>query len=404
MRLIHTLRGAVTLTVTGAEPERFLNACAWEGIFFWGAEPVDAVTLRVRVHASRRRQAEAVAARLMCQTEGDGGRGAPFLLLRLRRRYGLLVGMALSLLATLTLSQFLLCVEVEGNRTVPTAVILSELRRLGVRPGAFGPGLDEGAIAQEALTGLTDLSWMAINLNGTRARVLVRERVARPELEDARRPADVVAGATGLLTHVETWQGRALAEEGDTVVAGDVVISGWVPIEPPLYSEVTDLGGRAVRAEGRVEARTWRTLTAAIPTEAMVKSPTGREKTRFSLCVLGKRLNFYRNSGISFAEYDKMTRVYTPTLPGGTELPVSLIRETVREVELFSTGICREGTAAMLKERLRERLDALLREGEAVKCEFSSVEENGLWKVRLLAECREEIGRTAEWPSPYEGD
>ena len=398
-RWTHKAQGIVTLTVTGVEPERFLNECARRGINFWGAEPVDPVTIRVKVHAHQRRQAEAIAARLMCEVTADSTLGAPFFLLRLSRRYGLLVGMAGCILTTLLLSQFILSVRVEGNPTVPTAVILSELRRLGVRPGAFGPGLDEGAIAQQALVALEELSWMAINLSGTRANVLVRERVEKPELEDARQPADVVAEATGILTHVEAWQGKALFQEGDTVVEGDVVISGWMPIEPPPYSQITDLGGRSVRAEGRVEARTWRTLTAVIPAQAQVKNHTGREKVRFSLCVFGKQLNFYRNSGISFAEYDKITRVYTLTLPGGVELPISLHRQTLRETELLSTQVDREGTTGLLEERLRERLELLVEDGEVVKWETSSVEENGLLKVSLLAECREEIGETVDWPS-----
>ena len=289
--------------------------------------------------------------------------------------------------------------EVSGNERVPTAIILSELRRQGVRPGVFAPGVDEGTVAQRVLLELEELSWMAVNLNGTRANVLVRERAEKPELEDARKPADVVAGATGILLHLETWQGKPLFKEGDTVVEGDVVISGWMPIEPPQYSQITDLGGRSVRAEGRVEARTGRRLTAAIPIQTLIKSPTGREQTRFSLCFFGKRLNFYRNSGIPFAEYDKIIQIRTRALPGGVELPINLIRETVRETELFSAEIHREGGTAMLEGRLREILAALIGEGETVSCRVESVEEEGLWKVSLLAECREEIGRTVEWPS-----
>lgn len=398
-QLLHKAQGVVTLTVTGAEPERFLNACAKAGILFWGAEPVDPVTLRLKLHARQRSRAEVIAARLLCEVRADSQQGAPFFLARFRRRYAFLVGMALSLTAVFLLSQFILTVEVRGNDTVPAAVILSELRRLGVRPGTFGPALDEGAIAQEALLSLGDLSWMAVNLHGTRAEVLVREREPKPPLEDARIPADVVAEATGIIIHLETWRGKALFQEGDTVVTGDVVISGWVPIEPPPYSDLGDLGGRAVRAQGRVEARTWRTLTASIPLETAVKEPTGREKTLLSLCVFGKRINFYRNSGISFPEYDKISQIHTLTLPGGRTLPLSLMTQTVRELELLSAPIDIEGTAAMLEGVLRERLAALVEGGQVVSCEVSRVEEGGMLTVRLLAECREEIGRTVEWPA-----
>lgn len=397
-KALHHAQGVVTLLVTGAEPERFLNECAQKGVLFWGAEPVDAVTLRVKLHAGQRRRAEEIAARLMCDTRVESARGLPFFLRSARHRYGFWAGMSLSVLAVLFLSQFVLGVEVHGNETVPTAVILTELRRLGVRPGAFGPALDEAAIAQRALSELPQLSWMAVNLKGTRANILVRERVEKPELEDAKRPADVVAGTTGLVTGVETWNGRAAVKEGDTVVEGDVLLSGWMPVEPPEYSGLTGLGGRCVRAEGRVEARTWRTLTAVTPAETAVKHLTGREKTRYSLCLWGKEVNFFRNSGISFTEYDKISQTRSWTLPGGVTLPIFLRKETVREVELFSAPAEEEGTLALLERCLEGRLEALIGEGEILSSRVSRGQRGGVWTLSLLAECREEIGRTVEWP------
>lgn len=398
-KMLHKAQGVVHLTVTGAYPERFFNACAQAGILFWGAGPVDQVTVRLNIHARDLKRARAIAGRLMCELDDGQKEGLPFFLARLGRRYAMLVGLALSLTAVFFFSQFVLTVEVSGNEAVPSAVILSQLRRLGVRPGAFGPGLDEAAIAQQALVELEELSWMAINLSGTKAQVLVRERVPKPELEDKRIPADVVAEATGLILHLETWQGKALCQEGDTVVAGEVVISGWVPIEPPPYSDLGDLGGTALRAEGRVEARTWRTLSASIPLETWVKQHTGREKTLLSINLLGKGVQFYGKSGISFAEYDKITQIKSLTLPGGLSLPVSLRVETLRETELLATPIDTEGAARMLEERLREKLAILMGPGgECLSEEFSVIEERGLLTVRLLAECREEIGKTVDWP------
>ena len=40
---------------------------------------------------------------------------------------------------------------------VSTAEILTELRRQGLRPGVYGPGLDEGTISSAALLGLPEL-------------------------------------------------------------------------------------------------------------------------------------------------------------------------------------------------------------------------------------------------------
>ena len=53
-------------------------------------------------------------------------------------------------------------------------------------------------------------------------------------------------------------------EEGDTVTEGEILISGTVSMEPPMYSD-QPVRYYQTHARGRVEARTWRTLTASIP-------------------------------------------------------------------------------------------------------------------------------------------
>lgn len=103
-------------------------------------------------------------------------------------------------MAVCVLSRFILTIEVSGNEKVPTAAILTELSRQGVRVGAYGPGLDVRRISQEALIRLEDLAWMSVNLHGTRAEVLVREKLPTPELRDETTPAHVISAATGIIT------------------------------------------------------------------------------------------------------------------------------------------------------------------------------------------------------------
>ena len=395
---INLLRGSVQAEVTGAFPERFLNLCAQAGVAFWGLEWPDGNTLRLRVSRRDAGRLEGLARRVMCEVRVRGRAGAPFFLARFRRRYALLLGLALSLCAVGVLSQFILTVDVQGNETVPTAVILEELKRLGVRPGAYGPSIRETQVCNDALLGLPDLAWISVNLHGTRAEVLVRERTPKPEIEDESVPTHIVADGSGIITHMEVLDGQALFREGDTVVEGEVVISGVVDLPEPLYSEI-DLGTLTVHAAGKVYARTWRTLTAVIPLEADVKEYTGAEISRWSLTIFGRRLQFYKNGGISYERYDKIKTNHTLTLPGGRELPLTLTRETVREYGVAAAAIDADAGETLLRQRLEERLAALLaeREGEVLSTDFTAVRRDGLLTVTLTAECTEQIGKTVEF-------
>lgn len=390
--LMNLIRGMVCVRLTGLFPERIINLCAQAGIDFWAMEWLDEHTVRFTTRRGSLGLLEELAGKVGCEVERESSRGLPDFLGRFRTRYAFLVGLLLALCAVSFLSRFVLTVEVTGNEQVPSAVILSQLRRLGVRPGAYGPALDRKQLAQEALVELKDLSWMAINLHGTRVEVIVREAIKEPERIDETGWFDIVAQADGIITHIEPEQGDALVGDGDVVAKGDVLISGTVTLEPPLYS---DRPARyyQTHARGRVWARTWRTLTATIPVETEVKDYTGAEKSVWSVNFFGRRMKIFGNTGISWPMYDKITTVRPATLPGGRELPLALHRETYREYLPRTVEVDREAAQALLEEQLQKQLAALIGEDGTVETtRFSSRVTDGQLEVTLTAQCLEEIG------------
>lgn len=395
--IVNLLRGYVTVEVWGAFPERLLNLCAQNGVGFWGLVWIDETTFRFTVPFQSYKSLRALAQRAMCELRAPRRSGLPALVLDMRRRYVFFAGLALCVLSLAFLSRFILLVDVEGNETVPSAVILEELSRLGVKVGAYGPALEEKEIANAALIELEDLSFLSINLYGCRAQVQVKEAEPEPELLDQTVPADIVSTASGIITEMTVTSGQALFHRGDTVVAGDVLITGFMDLPEITFSE-TDSGIYVVRATGQVWARTWRTLRSQLPLTAQVKEHTGRAETRFALDLLGHRLNFYQNSGISYDRYDKMTQTSTLTLPGGLRLPLSVIRETAREYTTSPAGLDRDAAIAMMEAGLRRELDGILQgtDGECLRTDYTAEVEGDMLTVTLLAECYEQIGRTVE--------
>ena len=393
LRLVNALRGSVRLEVEGAFPERFLNLCAQRGILFWNVEWMETTRLRLTVTRRGSRQAAALGERTLCIVTPAGRKGMPYFLARFRKRYAFWVGMGLSMAAVCVLSSFVLTIEVKGNTNVPTAQILTELRRQGLGIGTFGPGLDERTVGNKVLLQLPQLSWLSINLYGTRAEVLVREAVEAPELVDAQEYGSVVARASGIVTRVEALTGEAVVKVGDTVLEGETLISGTVHLEGPAYSDKPEIGQIQVRASGRVYARTWRTMAAQLPLEAQVKRYTGEETNLWSVTALGRRTDFFGKGGISFDRYDKISRTWTLTLPGGEEMPLAVQRETCRAYELETLAVEPDAAEAMLQERLLEALEEAVGEGEIVSTEFAVETADGMLTITLQAECREEIGK-----------
>lgn len=397
-RIINLLRGYAEWKISGAFPERMLNLCAQNRLAFWHMRWIDSSTFSFRTPLDQRRKVEELARRALCESEILARRGLGAAARSMVSRWGFLLGLALCLGAVSVLSRFLLVVEVSGNVTVPDAIILSELQRLGVRPGAYGPEIEVREVANEALIALPQLSYMAINIHGTRAQVQVREAVKSPELLEQTVPADIVAVTDGIILDLRADSGQALVAEGDIVAAGDVLITGRIDLQEPKYSEI-DLGLLVVRATGSVRARTWRTLEESIPLTAGEKHYTGEETTRYGLKILWGQLDFFENSSISYGRYDKITCTRMLTV-AGREMPLGLITTTIREYTVTQAPLNVEEAEARLKQLLEVRLGELMdaNDGTVLRSDFVTRMAGEVLTVTLLAECEEEIGRTVELP------
>lgn len=397
-RIINLLRGYAQWTVSGAFPERMLNLCAQNRLSFWQVRWIDSTEFSFRTPLSQREQVEELARRALCECRITDRRGLGAAARSLVSRWGFLLGLVLCLAAVSILSRFLLVVEVTGNETVPDAVILSELQRLGVRPGAYGPEIEAREVANEALLALPQLSYMAINIHGTRAQVQVREAVKSPELLEEKLPADIVAVTDGIILELRADSGQALAAEGDIVAAGDVLITGRIDLQEPQDSDI-DLGVLVVRATGSVRARTWRTLEESVPMTAAEKSYTGAETTRYGLKLLWGQLDFFKNSSISYGRYDKITCTRMLTV-AGREMPLGLITTTIREYTVTQAPLNVEAAETRLKQLLEIRLGELMdaNDGTVLRSDFVTRMAGEVLTVTLLAECEEEIGRTVDLP------
>ena len=390
--LLAWLFGTVTARITGAQPEDFLNLCARENLVLWRMVQRDLFTLEVQVTARQYARLCQLAQGAQCGVELEKRQGLPYFFLRFRRRYALLAGVALCLVLFAIGSRTVLTIEVTGNETVTREEIISQLRLCGVSVGTYGPGIPIREVENRMMMAMDALSYFSLNLHGTRAEVIVREKVPKPDIVDRTVPSHVVSAATGIITHMEVLEGQPLFQEGDTVLAGEILISGVIDVPEPQYAD-TDLGTRITHAMGNVWARTWRTLEARIPLEAQVKSYTGEKASRWTLSILGHRIDFFGKSGISFPEYDKITDTWALTLPGGREMPLALSRETCRAYTLAAAPVDADAAERLLEERLLEALRARLGDGEVVHTSFSSAQRDGRLEVTLQAECTEEIGR-----------
>ena len=385
--LVNRLRGQVHIRAECAFPERVLNLCGAQDLAFWDLRWESPTAFTCRLTRRDWRRLREAGNHLDCTFSVVGREGAPYFLLRFRHRQALVLGLVGCALALFLGSFFIWDFQVEGNETVPTERILRALEKNGVGLGTFGLSLDGEDIRNHMLLDVPELIWIGVNVSGCRAEVQVRERTAPPVMIDRREPCNLVARRAGLVKKVQTIGGVACVVPGSAVTEGQILISG--------VEDTDTVGARVLAGMGKVEARTWYDLTAAMPLTAAEKRYTGKEKTGVSLIFGSRRIKFFSNSSIEGAEYDKITRRFPLDLLG-VPLPVTVVVEQWRFYEAVPTA----RTAAEAEKAAETILTAQLREmvepyGEVKSTLCSARRKGDTLLVTLSAECLEEIGETA---------
>ncbi|MDR2671024.1 MAG: sporulation protein YqfD [Oscillospiraceae bacterium] len=382
--VVNYLRGQVEVEIEGTFPERFFNLCSQQGVAFWDLKRQDDTRLRARMHLSGYRRAQACAGQALCTLTLLGRRGAPVLWRRLKKRSMLLAGALAGVAALLFLSRFVWEFEVRGNRTVGADAILHHLAELGVKPGVYGPSVDIETVKNEMLLRIGELSWLTVNIRGSRAVVEVRERAPKPEIRALDVPCNVVAARDGVVTRMETLAGTPQVAPGQTVTRGQLLVSGVV--------DSRQVGARFLHARARVFARVWRDITAVTPLQTAEKQYTGRVSKQRTLVIAGYRTKISVLDFKFFEKCDKVIKTSTLRLPFGGALPVSLVTETAREYTTRTVPRDREAAATLLREALKRKLAAALGgEGAVLKAGFAETESAAALTVRLLAECEEQV-------------
>lgn len=383
--LINRARGQVWLRVTCPYPERVLNLCSARKLAFWDLEWEGTETFTCRMSRGDHRILSRAAEKLDCTIEIVRREGAPYTLAKLRHRQALAVGIAACGAAVLIGAFFVWDIQITGNETVPREVILRSLENNGVHRGCFGFALNGEDIRNHVLLEIPELLWITVNVSGCRAYVEVRERVEAPEPVDEREPTNVVARRDGLILDIQAMDGVRCVLPGTSVEAGELLISG--------VEDTETVGARVLTGMGKVEARTWYTLSTVMPLTVAEKQYTGEEKQGYSLVFGTNRVKFFLNSSIGTGNYDKITERTQWSL-FGLPLPVTFVKETFR----FYETVPAEVSAAQAESRgeaiLTDYLHTLVDPYGTVSSTLctSRREGDGLL-VTLTAECVEEIGR-----------
>lgn len=166
---------------------------------------------------------------------------------------------------------------ISGNNAVDSAAIADALQTIGVCEGARAAKIDPEEKRNELLLEMKELSWAAINIEGSRVTVDVIETKFEDEKDTA--PSNLKAGYDGIVRKIEVIKGVASVKVGDAVRKGDLLVSGM----HEYSDQTTDL----TRARGKIYAEVNQSFRVAQPLTVTEYLKTGETDERSVLRFFG---------------------------------------------------------------------------------------------------------------------
>lgn len=370
------------IRVEGLSLEKFLNLASDAGIKVYDAKRESYTVLFAGVSARGYRKLIKIVPDRYNLTIGKG-KGVPFRAKWLLSRKALLIGIAVIALGIIAASQFVWDVRVTGITAYEGAKIKAELAQFGIVPGAYKGSIDLKSITTKMLVAHDEIAWMDIKADGVVVIAKIVPADMPPEVYDENTPCDIIAKKDAYIESVTELAGRAVVKPGDTVRAGDKLISGlvWDEGRPRML----------FAAKGRIIGSVWYTGEAESSIFEDVREKTGNTQTERVVYVGADSASI--DGPCKFANYD--TEVVNEYYLGDALfLPVKVEELLHSEVVLKQQPKQLDVLMTFLEERAY--YDAQSKAPEDAKITghkaFFTVENNELI-VKVYLQTQEDIGK-----------
>jgi len=275
-------------------------------------------------------------------------------LVKYKKRVGMFLGIMAAVILVGISSDFVWDVRIDGVPEDEVGQISNELSLAGLDVGKRWSKIDKNRVEINMLNLSTRVGWININRRGAVAYVKISEKTLYQEDEVKEGYANIVAARDCVIEDITVKSGYAMVKKGESVRAGEVLISGVIP---------TELGGGFCYADGEVTGRYNDSVSVTVSRSVYEKEYSD---TRFFECNInffGKRINIFKRYGQSGGEYDIIEKKEDVSFV--KKLPISINKTYFSYYETKVTELSDDKLILLASERLRSELLLFLKDKDA---------------------------------------
>lgn len=385
IRLWHYLKGYVIIIVSGLSVEKFINICTKRQILLWDMERLDPSSVRMKMSIRGFKSARSAVRKARVRVRIQDKRGLVYLLGRYRKRRAFLFGILAFAVLIYLMTSIIWSIEIAGNTQVETGVLVEQLNGMGIYRGAVKRFIDSKRLADTLMLNNRQLSWVGVEIKGTKLYITVKEGREPPRVVQDDKPCHIVSARDGIILSIQAKNGLAMVKQGDTVVKGQILISGIMESIHPEF------GTKQVHAMGEVIARTWYEIKKEVPVKKVIKKRTGREWNKYSVYFLDFLIPLPSGSN-PFQSFETGIFDKTPVIADRFRLPMGLTIQRFFEVEEEEQTLNQDEARELAKNSaLKELAGEMSATAEVVDQQIQLTGEEGREIITITVECTEDI-------------
>lgn len=376
IRLIQFLKGYVVIHVSGYSPERFMNLCCNHNILLWDIKNCGEY-YRMYISIRGYFKLKGIVRKTGTKVVIEQKCGLPFFVPKIKKRSIFGIGFILCFLFLLLMSRYIWTIDIEGNQTITEDVFLDFLAEYGIKSGMKKKDIDMEQLEHTIREKYQVVTWTSGRIEGTRLTIQLRENayldIVDQEPEDSLEGTDIVADKDGTVVGMITRKGVPQVGIGDEITAGQILVSGQIPI----YNEDTTVREmKYCRSDADISLRCTYRMRERLPVYYQQKEYTGESRTRLFIQVLDKEIPLGPGAGgylkkdtvIEKRQLRMLQNFYFPFYYGKVQ-----DREYVMVERKYEITQAKE----ILSKRFQKNLESLAQKGVQILEKNVKIEKNG---------------------------
>ena len=379
--------GYYRIKIICGDVNRLLTECARHGLPVWNIDKEDEITVSISLYCQDLAKLEIILQRLKGNYIIEKTRSLKFDFYSIFKRKIFVAGFIIISLFVFIFTGFITSATITGNEKVSDEEIFSALEKSGFKVGMFKFGINPKEIQKKFMINYDKLSWIWIDINGTKANISVKERIPLPEMEDKEDYCNCVASKDGLIVEIMPRTGKQIVHPGDVVKKGDILIGG--------ISETKSSNVRYMHADGIVIAKTWYEKSGVYHHTRVDRYRTGEKTNRYYINVANNKLPLVKSKEIIYEKYDFEENDKKISLFSKIYLPISFTIETYYEIIEENILISDDEVVKTAENVLKNQLEKDIENNNDIKIlsvnsEHKKLDDGNIY-VKVLLECTENI-------------